>query len=140
MSYICNKCNNNFEGKAWITINFPENIFNACSYLCYNHCRKYVLPKDHFDLIVNKEDFNHPRPLTHKPESDNQFKILTETEINSLSNEEYRKYKEDFHDNHLFNPNEWILYQEYLQEEKKQSLMETYDYYSEDDIVNSDDY
>ena len=140
MSQICNKCNKTIDGKPWITIQFSENIFNACSYLCYNHCRKYVLPKDHFYLIVNKEDFNHPRPITHKPQS-NEFKLLTETEINELTNDEYRRYKEDFADNHLLNPNEWELYQDNLQYENSIRLIEDEeDYESDNDIINTDDY
>ena len=67
-----------------------------------------------FDLIVNKEDFNHPRPITHKPDNSYEFKFLTETEINQLSNEEYRKYKEDFQEHHLLQPNQWEIYNDDL--------------------------
>lgn len=136
-SYICNKCNSKCEGKPWITIQFSENTFKACSYLCYNHCRKYVLPKDHFDLIVNKEDFNHPRPITHKPDNSYEFKILTETEINQLSNEEYRRYKEDFQEYYLLKPNQWEIYNDNLTDEARINYLESEEY-SDGEIINDD--
>ena len=136
-TYICNKCNSKYEGKPWITIQFPENTFKACSYLCYNHCRKFVLPKDHFDLIVNKEDFNHPRPITHKPDNSYDFKFLTETEINQLSNDDYRRYKEEFQDHHLLQPNQWEIYNDNLTDQARLRDLEL-DEYSDDEIFNDD--
>ena len=102
--YLVTSVTLNMKKKPWITIQFPENTFKACSYLCYNHCRKFVLPKDHFDLIVNKEDFNHPRPITHKPDNSYEFKFLTETEINQLSMKNIVNIKKTFKNVIYYNP------------------------------------
>ena len=102
--YVCSKCSSECDGKPWITITFPNQTFKACSYLCYNYCRENSLPRNHYELIKNKEDFSHPRPYSYKNDKLQEFTILTETEINQLSDEQYSQYKDDMNNYYMFSP------------------------------------
>ena len=102
MNYTCNECLKTKEGKAWISIQDKENVIRNCSYLCYKRHLVHI-PKKHFHLILNLEDFNEPRPVFIKP-TKQEFQFLTETEINELSNEQYHNYKDDLDEQFLLNP------------------------------------
>ena len=56
---------------------------------------------------------------------------------NQLSNEEYRRYKEDFQDHHLLQPNQWEIYNDDLSYQSRVRDLE-FDEYSDDDIINDD--
>ena len=73
------------------------------------------LPKQHFDLVLNKEDFQHIRPILHTRNEDD-FPYLTETEINRLSDEQYRQYKEDLSETYLLNPERASVYENGIQD------------------------
>tara|TARA_B100000686_G_C16775258_1_gene967990 strand:+ start:2033 stop:2413 length:381 start_codon:yes stop_codon:yes gene_type:complete len=59
----CLKCNKVIDEKPWITIRFNEgcNVY-GCSYLCANQFRE-LIGFGYWNYIVNKEDFNEPRPV-----------------------------------------------------------------------------
>ena len=59
----CIHCSKVIHGKPWISVKHDSRIVNACGYSCSNHLSKYV-GVGYFDKIVNKEDFNEPRPIT----------------------------------------------------------------------------
>jgi len=136
--YTCYQCQLTKDGKPWITINFPDNLFHACSYLCYKAASE-SLPKKHFDLIVNKEDFNEPRPVTVKPRSTPSFKFLTETEIYTLTNEQYRDYKDGIDEQFLLNPVQAEVYHENMRNDAYVRRLEETDYDS-DEYIHNDDY
>jgi hypothetical protein len=89
-SYNCEHCLKTSSNKPWVSIRLPDKVFNTCSYLCYVK-GKHELPKNHFNLIINKEDYEGiivPVQF-HRP----VFTPLTESEINLLTNEQYADYK-----------------------------------------------
>ena len=71
----CVQCHKTINEKPWISVMNNGCIINACGYSCSNHLSKYV-GIGYFDRIINKEDFNEPRPVVN-------FK--TTTEITSSS-------------------------------------------------------
>ena len=71
----CVHCHKTINEKPWISVMNNGCIVNACGYSCSNHLSKYV-GIGYFDRIINKEDFNEPRPVVN-------FK--TTTEITSSS-------------------------------------------------------
>ena len=117
--YICCGTNTQWEGKPWITIDMkrwdgiPGPIVFS-SYLEYK-LNLMKLPKQHFDLVLNKEDFQHIRPILHTRNEDD-FPYLTETEINRLSDEQYRQYKEDLSETYLLNPERASVYENGIQD------------------------
>lgn len=71
----CIHCQKKINGKPWISVMNNGCIVNACGYSCSNHLSNYV-GIGYFDRIINKEDFNEPRPV---------MKVNTTTEITSSS-------------------------------------------------------
>lgn len=136
--YVCNKCSSQCDGKPWITISLSEQTFKACSYLCYNYCRKNTLPRNHYDLIVNKEDFTLPRPYSYKNDKIQEFTILTETEINQLSDEQYSQYKEDMSNYYMFSPPDINMTQTLTKDEYNE--LDDTDYSDKDSDISIDDY
>ena len=59
----CIECNNEIIGKPWITVDVNGKCVYGCSYLCSKYMSNYV-GKNYFSKIVNKEDFNHPVPIS----------------------------------------------------------------------------
>ena len=137
MSYTCNGCREKREGKAWISIQSPTNIIYACSYLCYKGHLDHI-PKKHFHLILNPEDFNEPRPVFLKPKK-KTFNFLTETEINELTNEEYRNYKDDLDEQFLLNPVKSEVYHKGLEDDKHvKELEDEFNTYSSGEEARDD--
>ena len=138
MNYKCDTCLKGFEGKAWISIQTPEKIVYGCSYLCYKRNLDHI-PKKHFHLILNPEDFNEPRPVFIKP-TKKTFNFLTETEINELSNEQYRTYKDELEEQFLLNPVKSEVYHKGLQDDKHAKKLEDAYNDSSSDGDEHDDY
>jgi len=133
MNYTCSECLKTQEGKPWISIQDKENIIRTCSYLCYRRHLDYI-PKKHFHLILNLEDFNEPRPVFAKP-TKQEFQFLTETEINELSNEHYHNYKDDLDEQFLLNPIQSEVYHTGLLNDKHLQELED----EEDDELVSEE-
>ena len=137
-TYTCGSCQCVKEGKPWITINFPGNLYHACSYSC-NRKMDNVLPKGYYDLIVNKEDFNEPMPVIRTKPKYEPFNFLTDTEINNMSSEEYSKYKENIDEQFLLNPIRSKVYYEQLENEEHERIIENESSDSSEE-VGYDDY
>ena len=58
----CVHCKKVIQEKPWISVMNNGCFINACGYRCSNHLSKYV-GVGYFDRVVNKEDFNEPRPV-----------------------------------------------------------------------------
>tara|TARA_B110000285_G_scaffold234944_1_gene313800 strand:+ start:625 stop:993 length:369 start_codon:yes stop_codon:yes gene_type:complete len=71
----CIHCNKTIQEKPWISVMYLDRVANACGYSCGKHLSDYV-GIGYFDRIVNKEDFNEPRPA---------MKVGTTIEITSTS-------------------------------------------------------
>jgi len=57
----CLLCETVIEGKPWLSVGTKGCIVHACSY----HCGKNMntkLGKGYWNDVINKEDFNEPRP------------------------------------------------------------------------------
>lgn len=98
MTYICSYTGKECEGEPWMTLSISrwDNLSGPVtfsSYLSYIYSMDKI-PKYHHELVENKEDFNYLFPIIHKQGESNGYTILTETEINELSNEQYQRYKE----------------------------------------------
>lgn len=120
-SYICAGSQTKFEGKPWITIDMPRwdqipGPVTFSSYLTYRH-NLDKLPHKHFELVVNKEDFNHIRPVISTPRK-TEFRILTEGEIDLLTQSEYSQYKLDYEEQSCFNGIQDYVYESTLQNEE----------------------
>lgn len=61
---ICYDCKTEIKGKPWITLSCDKGDFfvYCCSYKCSKYLGKYM-GGSYWDKIVNKEDFNEPRPV-----------------------------------------------------------------------------
>jgi len=136
-TYTCNSCNSIKEGKPWLSVNFPRKTYHTCSYLC-NIKMRDVLPRNYYNLIINKEDFNEPRPFHHNPTYE-PFVFLTETEINSLNNDEYTTYTTNLDEELLLNPLRSTVYYEQLENDAYEKAIELDDGSSSEDN-HEDDY
>tara|TARA_B100001094_G_C18167586_1_gene793089 strand:+ start:2025 stop:2384 length:360 start_codon:yes stop_codon:yes gene_type:complete len=60
----CICCESIIKGKPWITVSFKEDDYtvHACRYLCAKDLRYKVGP-EYWKNVVNKEDFDHIRPV-----------------------------------------------------------------------------
>ena len=77
-----------------------KETINICSYLCSKSYFKDKIFK--LDRVINREDFNHLRPILNKKKYN--FKILSLNEIEKLSDNEYNKYIKDLDNYFILNP------------------------------------
>lgn len=139
--YICSGNGKPYEGKPWITIKCDRwdeinGPVKFSSYLEYKY-NLDKLPKTHFHLIHNIEDFSEPRPVLHQPYQE-LFQFLTETEINSLTDEEYCNYKDNLEYYFMMNPIRSQIYEESMNNDNYSRSIED-SYSSDDDSYLSDD-
>ncbi len=108
MSYTCSGNGKQYEGKPWMTLTMDrwDGIPGKVTFSSYLEYRKSKdkIPERHFQLVENKEDFNYLLPRVRVKQDNKTFQFLTETEINRLTNEEYRQYKLNMDDYYLLNP------------------------------------
>lgn len=136
MNQTCDVCSTDTNG--WVKTSYKESTFCYCSYECYKKMPS-IIPTHHIYRCLETEN-QEPIiiPLTSKDV--NSFTILTETEINQLTNEEYRTYKMDLEEVSSFNPINSQVYQEGLENDKKVIEMEEDFYNSLSDDETIDDY
>jgi len=60
----CLTCEKEIEGKPWISIDM-DCTYHSCSYLCSKNINE-TLGKGYWNHVINKEDFNEPRPTCQK--------------------------------------------------------------------------
>ena len=60
----CIHCKRHFcdDEKPWISVNYENKVVNGCSYFCGKELSKYV-GIGYWKNVINKEDFNEPRPV-----------------------------------------------------------------------------
>ena len=58
----CLKCKKEICEKPWITVKMDNQWYHGCSYLCANNFRE-LIGVGYWNHVVNKEDFNEPRPI-----------------------------------------------------------------------------
>ena len=141
-SYICCGSGEPCQGKPWITLRCDrwDDVTGPVTFSSYLHYRNNLdkIPRDHFHLIQNKEDFNEIRPVIHQPVS-NEFIFLTETEINDLTNEQYSQYKLDYEEACFLNETKSRVYEEGLHNDEYTRSIEEAEDTDELDLY-SDDY
>ena len=88
----CISCNNKIKGKPWITLYIEDNNYriHACKYLCAKNIKHYV-GNNYWKYVVNKEDFNEPRPVlnNHLFNNDITVNFGIEEIREEIKNEEY---------------------------------------------------
>lgn len=129
MSYTCSGNGKQYEGKPWLTLTMdrwdgiPGEV-TFSSYLEYRKCKDKI-PESHFQLVKNKEDFNYLFPRVRVKPANETFNFLTETEINRLTNEQYRQYKLRMDDYYLLNPNRAEIEESNLRDDEYVRELET---------------
>jgi hypothetical protein len=76
---ICFHCSKNIQGKPWISVrncNDPQNNYHGCSYLCGIKLDK-IIGSGYWKHVINKEDFNEPRPVYEIYRNTNVRKDIT---------------------------------------------------------------
>ena len=88
----CISCNNKIKGKPWITLYIEDDNYriHACKYLCAKNIKHYV-GNNYWKYVVNKEDFNEPRPVlnNHLFNNDITVNFGIEEIREEIKNEEY---------------------------------------------------
>ena len=142
MSYICSGNGETYEGKPWMTLNMNrwDDLKGNVTFSSYLEYRRNLdkIPKRHMDIVVNKEDFNYIAPVVIQPKEDT-FTFLTETELNELSNEQYKNYKIEYEENSMLNNTKHLIHEENIQNDNyTRMLEETVD--TEEESLTGDDY
>jgi hypothetical protein len=143
MTYICLGSGEEHEGKPWITLTMDrwDDIKGPATFSSYLEYRKCIdrIPRSHFHLIQNKEDFDYIAPCVNTTPPKQDFVFLTETEINQLSQEEYRNYKLNYEENCFLNETKAKIHEESLLEDARSRYLEEYEN-SENESLEEDDY
>ena len=101
--YNCNVCKLNKRGEIWMKYKKSDKK-DKCTHICSYLCSKKYFENRVFklDKVVNKKDFDFPRPIQYYKKSD--FKILSSDEIENLSDYEYIQYNKDLNNYMILNP------------------------------------
>lgn len=104
----CECCKNKIIGKPWMSVKGKTEIFHVCSYTCSSRfTEKYG--GGYWENIINKEDFNEPRPVFEVYKIKKKQDITSGFDIEEIrreleenySEEEYEEYSstdEEFYD------------------------------------------
>ena len=87
-TFICADCSDSFK-EGWATILKDNQLYTYCCYSCYQSNPIIVPTKSKFKSSDEKV------VLPTIIDTDDSFEFLSETEINQLTNDEYKSYKED---------------------------------------------
>lgn len=58
----CLNCQKVIDEKPWLIVKVEEKTIYGCSYGCSKHFRR-LIGINYWSNVVNKEDFNEPRPI-----------------------------------------------------------------------------
>jgi len=122
MNHICYTCKK--ETKGWVKVSpYSCDQFNTyCSYDCYKKNPMIVPTQSECKSRALESLESEPVLFPHMNNSkDDEFIFLTETEINQLTNDQYRNYKDDLEQS--LNENNDI-YQTTLENEKREKELE----------------
>ena len=124
---ICRRACDQYDGKEWIKMRNDKyfathlSIIHYCSYLCFERNR-HLLPQDHWNNVMNKEDFECPLPVI--PSKKKEFEYLTYHEYIELNDIEKIDYESQKEKNELINPNYNSFHQEQYEEDKRTHELE----------------
>ena len=62
----CMVCKRVIEGKPWISVEMDGCSYHSCSYLCSKNLNE-TLGSGYWNYVINKEDFDEPRPTCQTP-------------------------------------------------------------------------
>lgn len=130
----CEHCKKHIQGKPWIsfspdTSSDPE--IHCCGYLCHK-----AMVSQHpcsWEHVINKEDFNEPRPLIMASSENPMFEYLSYEELRELSEDQIDLYYDLVGSQSYLNNFRYEVIQEIEAEEKRvREIEEGYDYSSDD--------
>ena len=132
-TYICSDCSDSFKN-GWATILKDNQLYTYCCYSCYQSNPIIVPTESKF------KSSNEKVVLPTIIDTDDSFEFLTETEINQLTNDEYKSYKEQIDNQFLLNPTGKDVHYSTLENDRHEKELEEdfYNSLSEDDSY--DDY
>ena len=131
--FICADCSDSFK-EGWATILKDNQLYTYCCYSCYQSNPIIVPTESKF------KSSNEKVVLPTIIDTDDSFEFLSETEINQLTNDEYKSYKEDIDNQFLLNPTGKDVHYSTLENDRHEKELEDdfYNSLSEDDSY--DDY
>ena len=93
----CLHCHKTIHGKPWISVNYKKSVVYGCSYSCSVRLNQHI-GNGYWNDIINKEDFNEPRPVSnYKSKKNITFDDLSEIKKELAEEEErVRKIEEDY--------------------------------------------
>ena len=132
----CHNCQKMIHGKPWISLDNPsqsedQTSIHYCGFICHkSHASLY--PTRTWDEILNKEDFNQPRPILEKTEKP-MFNYLSYEELQELSEDQIDLYYDLVGAQSYLNNFRYEVIQEIEAEDKRvREIEEGYDYSSDD--------
>lgn len=137
---ICRRDCDKYDGKEWIKMRNEKYfethlpIIHYCSYLCFERNR-HRLPPNHWNHVLNKEDFNCPLPSIHS--KDKEFEYLTYGEYIHMNDTEKMNYDSQKERNEINGLNSNSFYQEQYEEDKRTYVLENV---VDEEIEEIDDY
>ena len=132
-AYICSDCSDSFKN-GWATILKDNQLYTYCCYSCYQSNPIIVPTESKFKSSDEKVVL--PTIL----DINDSFEFLTETEINQLTNDEYKSYKEQIDNQFLLNPTGKDVHYSTLENDRREKEMEDEFYNSLSDDDSYDDY
>lgn len=123
--FKCSVCNLKKYDEIWMKYIIDEREINICGY----KCSKIFFDNKPFKLdnVVNKKDFDLPRPVTHICKKD--FVILSQEEIDELTDREYIEYNKDLNNYINLNPE---------RAELQLKIQNEMDLYNDNNLYNDD--
>ena len=131
--FICADCSDSFK-EGWATILKDNQLYTYCCYSCYQSNPIIVPTESKF------KSSNEKVVLPTIIDKNNSFEFLTETEINQLTNDEYKSYKEEIDNQFLLNPTGKDVHYSTLENDRREKEMEDEFYNSLSDDDSYDDY
>ena len=85
-SIQCLNCKRVIDGKPWIIVQLDDKHVYGCSYTCSRDFRE-LNGTDYWNNVMNKEDFNEPRPVYGYTSRSNNKDITTGYGIDEIKEE-----------------------------------------------------
>tara|TARA_Y100000768_G_scaffold178359_2_gene133518 strand:- start:2963 stop:3373 length:411 start_codon:yes stop_codon:yes gene_type:complete len=132
-AFICADCSDSFK-EGWATILKDNQLYTYCCYSCYQSNPIIVPTESKF------KSSNEKVVLPTIIDTNYSFEFLTETEINQLTNDEYKSYKEQIDNQFLLNPVDKDVHYSILEDDRLEKELEDEFYNSLSDDDAYDDY
>ena len=132
-AFICADCSDSFK-EGWVTILKDNQLYTYCCYSCYQSNPIIVPTESKF------KSSNEKVVLPTIIDTDDSFEFLSETEINQLTNDEYKSYKEAIDNQFLLNPTGKDVHYSTIENDRREKEMEDEFYNSLSDDDSYDDY